>query len=98
MYSTMRNMDCGIPQGSVLGPLLFLIYVNDFPNSLKTLISIMFADDASTYSSHVNLHKAVEDINKDCSKPTNSLLTFQKQTSCYLPKLRILELNCILVI
>ncbi len=61
----MRNTDCGIPQGSVLRPLLFLIYFNDFPNSLKALNSIMFADDTSTYASHVNLHKLVEFINKD---------------------------------
>ena len=46
--SEWRNVTSGIPQGSVLGPILFLIYINDLPSVVRCLIKL-FADDAKLY-------------------------------------------------
>ena len=45
--SKTENISHGVPQGSILGPLLFIIYMNDFSRSSELLFSILFADDTS---------------------------------------------------
>ena len=44
-YSDPSNITCGVPQGSILGPLLFLIYVNDMPQAVKSNL-FLYADDS----------------------------------------------------
>ena len=58
--SNNRNIDCGIPQGSILGPKLFILYINDICNISKMHKFTLFSDDTNIFYSNIDiLHKQI---------------------------------------
>ena len=66
--SKLNYIKCGVPQGSILGPLLFLLYINDIILSSNILKFTLFADDTSLFYSHKNKSEATNILNTELSK------------------------------
>jgi len=64
----MQNTTCGVPQGSVLGPFLFPIYVNDIQESSDKLKRFVFADDTKAVYADKNLKSLKLTVNQELSK------------------------------
>ena len=60
--TSYKSIICGVPQGSVLEPLLFLIYINDLHEASNILDSIKFADDTNLFYSHQNINNLFSTI------------------------------------
>ena len=66
-FSLWADVDAGVPQGSILGPLLFLIYINDLTNDLSSSAKL-FADDTSLFSVVFNVDATAKELNDDLAK------------------------------
>ena len=62
--STILSVDFGVPQGSILGPLLFIIFINDLPNATK-LFTKLFADDTFLCAENSDVELLVSEVNSE---------------------------------
>ena len=72
-----KTVKCGVPQGSILGPLLFLLYINDLQFASDLLDPIMFADDTNLFYSNKDINTAFLKVNDELQK-INEWFIFSK--------------------
>ena len=95
----LLEIDHGVPQGSIVGPLLFLIYVYDFYLACK-LKNVMFADDANLFLSDGNISELLQQMNKELkvsrlgSKQIRSLLILIKPNGLFFIQL-LKSISCL---
>ena len=63
--SSLASINCGVPQGSVLGPLLFILYINDIINCSGTFKFILFAADTNLFYCNRDLELLEKTVNKE---------------------------------
>ena len=89
IYSSYNNVKCGVPQGSILGPVLFCLYINDLPLCLTTNKATieLFADDSTLHTQGKTLHDiqctlqvSVNEIQQWCYN--NKMVLHPKKSKC----------------
>ena len=70
LHSKLFRLGYGVPQGSVLGPVLFILCSNDVPNSISYSRTVLFADDTTIFHTGPNPHELYSQVNTDLSHLT----------------------------
>ena len=71
VFSEAGTINCGVPQGSILGPLLFLLYINDIPQALSNTHTYLYVDDISIFCQHKDVTEIENVLNKEFANVCN---------------------------
>ena len=66
--SDIRDVTCGVPQGLILGPLLFILYINHFAKVSDKLLYVLFADDTNIFLNGKNMNMLIDTIQQELSR------------------------------
>ena len=85
-YSNLLSVESGVPQGSILSPLLFIMFMNDLPNFITDSEALLFADDTKCFRHIKKLpgEQMLRDVDNLFSWSTSSNLHFNSSKSCHL--------------
>ena len=86
--SSLHGISCGVPQGSILGPTLFILYINDLITHVKLFNLILYADDTNLFFDTSNLNENINNINLELTNIANwcdaNKLTLNLQKTNYM--------------
>lgn len=103
VHTNTRNSNClslqrGVPQGSIVGPLLFSLYANDLPNQLQKFKVRMYADDVQLYASCkvTSINECIQTLNQELERvfiwaTANGLSINPQKSKCIVIKKKLLE-------
>ena len=80
--SIEKPITCGVPQGSVCGPLFFLLYINDITSILRNCKVSLYADDTVIYISHFHIAEAVTLLQQDLNSLSKWCLKNRVTINC----------------